>query len=958
MAGLADLVVKIGADLRDFNKGMDSVGQKLSGAGKSMQKTGAVLTAAVTAPIVAFGASAVRSAGDFQTGMNRVQALTGASTDQFAALKEEASRLGATTAFSASEAADAMGFLAMAGFDSDQILGSMNDTLNLAAAAQMDLGSAADTVSNIMTGYGLATSETGHATDVLVKAMTSANTDLAQLGEAMKYAGPVASGVGVSFEEAAAAIGLMGNAGIQGSMAGTSLRGAISRLASPTSNAVGLLETLAARAGITGMNMEEMARKVGSGVGPFGDMATTVDFLTQSGATAGEMMELFGQRAGPAMQALVSQGSAALRDLTADLEDSGGTAKRVADVQMSGFNGAMASLRSAFEALQIAIAESGLLEFVTDMIKGLADFLRGVADLNPNLLKWGTIIAGVVAAVGPLLVILGSVLVVLPQLVTGIGIVTTAFAGLSISGGPVFATVAAIAALVAGITALYMNWEEVTAFMQGAWLSMKLRVMGGITELLKGMSSLFDWIPGADSLFSKAIKSMEEKTGKAAVALAEFNLERARAKVASKENTEAIEEEAAATEVLTEEIERHGDAVDFATDPMVEYRRLVAEVKEEVDKARPKIRGLTGDYKALEKAVEESSKDTISWLHVIQREGGLSDAFTQLSKKVGGKAGLLEIFGKNGLQGTLGGLIEKVTGGKGLQSAITGLATKAFPALGPAIGIASGLLKTFGVDTGAIFTGIANTIGSTFEGIGKKISGLFAGLRKESQKQGAMDRFLAAVQAAGIDLTDLDKAGKSKLRQLMTAPMTQGVSQEDLLAALGLTAQDLQLTAFEQVEQFLNAFGATTDLDRFAMILMNMQRNPEMFAGVGESEGRNIISILEEMLGISYFDALARMEELQAIRDAGGTDRDGEIATGGFDTGKAADDIINAVVGLIESTDLSGTQYGIGINRSGDAFDTPSMRPTSQRIVVNVDGRIIAEAAAQNMPEFLEVTAR
>lgn len=492
MAGLADLVVKIGADLRDFNKGMDSVGQKLSGAGKSMQKTGAVLTAAVTAPIVAFGASAVRSAGDFQTGMNRVQALTGASTDQFAALKEEASRLGATTAFSASEAADAMGFLAMAGFDSDQILGSMNDTLNLAAAAQMDLGSAADTVSNIMTGYGLATSETGHATDVLVKAMTSANTDLAQLGEAMKYAGPVASGVGVSFEEAAAAIGLMGNAGIQGSMAGTSLRGAISRLASPTSNAVGLLETLAARAGMTGVNMEEMAKKVGSGVGPFGDMASTVDFLTQSGATAGEMMELFGQRAGPAMQALVSQGSGALRDLTADLEDSGGTAKRIADVQMSGFNGAMASLRSAFEAVQIAIAESGLLEFVTDMVQGLAGFLRSVADLNPTLLKWGTIIGGVVAAVGPLLVILGSVLVVLPQLVTGIGIVTTAFAGLSISGGPIFATVAAIAALVAGIIALYTHWDEVTAFMQGAWLSMKLRVMGGITELLKGMSSLFD----------------------------------------------------------------------------------------------------------------------------------------------------------------------------------------------------------------------------------------------------------------------------------------------------------------------------------------------------------------------------------------------------------------------------------------------------------------------------------
>jgi len=969
MAGLADLVVKIGADLRDFNKGMDSVGQKLSGAGKSLQKTGAVLTASVTAPIVAFGASAVRSAADFETGMNRVQALTGASTSQFNALEKEAKRLGATTAFSASEAADAMGFLAMAGFDSDQILGSMNDTLNLAAAAQMDLGSAADTVSNIMTGYGLSTEETAHATDVLVKTMSSANTDLSQLGEAMKYAGPVASGVGVAFEEAAAAIGLMGNAGIQGSMAGTSLRGAISRLASPTANAVGLLETLAARAGITGVNMEDMAKKVGSGVGPFGDMASTIDFLTESGATAGEMMELFGQRAGPAMQALVSQGSGALRDLTHELENSGGTAAEIAAVQMSGFNGAMAGLRSAFEAVQIAIAESGLLDFVTSIVTSISDFLRGVADLNPTLLKWGTIIAGVVAAIGPLVLVLGTVLVALPQLIAGIGIVSTALAGLSISGGPIFLTVAAIAALVAGIVALYTHWDEVTAFMQGAWLSMKLRIMGGITELLKGMSSLFDWIPGADSLFSSAIKSMEEKTGKAAIALADFNLERARAAVVAKDHEEAIEGVADALVNVTEEQERvttttRGGTTEAqeAADAMARYAELVNEVKQELEKANPKLKEATYNYGELKKATEKSKDESISWLHVIQREGGLTDALGALSQKIGGKAGLVEMFGRGGLQGVLGGVLDKVTGGKGLTSAFIGLATKAIPGIGPAIGVASGILKTFGVDTEQIFNGIANTIGKAFEGIGKKIAGLFAGFRKESQKQGAMDRFLAAVSASGIDVTDMSAADKSKLKQLMVAPMTQGVSQADLLAALGLQESDIARTVDEALVQLVSQTGdaATSALDKFAVILMNMAKNPDFVKHLGLAAGTDIIPALEQILGVSLADAKQRMEELIARRDARGEDPDGETGLGGLDQSKLGAEITDAVInGIIgTTTDINSPLGGMGSGVNTNVFMPPDSNTTQQRIVVNLDGRLIAETTAENMPEVLEVITR
>src|SRR5690625_4114830 len=185
--------------------------------------------------------------------MNEVAALSGATGDELDQLRAKAREMGAATMFSASEAADAMGFLAMAGFDTNEVLEAIPGTLQLAASAQMDLGRAADIVSNILTGYGKTTEELAHVNDVLVASFTSANTNLEQLGEAMKYAGPVASSAGVQFEEAAAALSLMGNAGIQGSMAGTSLRGALSRILSPTDAAAGAME----RAGLSFTDAQE-----------------------------------------------------------------------------------------------------------------------------------------------------------------------------------------------------------------------------------------------------------------------------------------------------------------------------------------------------------------------------------------------------------------------------------------------------------------------------------------------------------------------------------------------------------------------------------------------------------------------------------------------------------------------------------------------------------------------------
>lgn len=422
-AVIGALRVNLGLDSAQFQQGLQNAQKSLKGVGKSMQNVGRNMSVAVTAPIVGFGAMVLKAAGDFEQSMNRVKAVSGATGEELAALRNQAKELGATTQFSASEAADGMGFLAQAGFDANQIIGAMPGTLQLAAAAQMDLASAADLVSNVLSGYGKEVEELAHVNDVLVAAFTKSNTDLQQLGEAMKFAGPVASAAGVQFEEAAAAVGLMGNAGIQASMAGTSLRGAISRSLEPTGKMARAMEK-------AGLNFTDAAGRLL----PLGDI---IEQLEPHAEDAGLFMTLFGQRAGPAMAALVSQGSDALRGLTADLENSGGTAERIANAQMEGFNGAMKELASAFEALKIAIAESGLIDWAADAVRSLSGFLQEMSKTNPEMLRFGTIVAGLAAVIGPALLALGTFAIVVSAI-----------------SAPVLAAVAAIAAIGAAMALL------------------------------------------------------------------------------------------------------------------------------------------------------------------------------------------------------------------------------------------------------------------------------------------------------------------------------------------------------------------------------------------------------------------------------------------------------------------------------------------------------------------------
>ena len=480
---IGNLRVVLGLDSAAFQKGMTDAAASLKKIGAEIDKIGRSLSVRVTAPVLAFGALTLKTAADFQTAMNKVAAVSGATGDELAALSKQARDLGATTQFSASEAAEAMNFLAMAGYRTDQILGAMPDTLRLASAAQLDMASAADIVTNIMAGYSMEVADLAHANDVLVKAFTSANTDLRQLGEALKYAGPVANAAGVEFEEAAAALGMMGNAGIQASMAGTSLRGAISRILSPTKK----MQTIMDEAGLSFTDAH----------GRILPLADIIEQLEPHADNAGMMMELFGQRAGPAMAALVSQGSDALRDLTAELRDSGGTAERVSKVQMEGLNGALKELRSVFEELQLKIAESGLLEWAEQFVKWLTRLVQRISQASPEMLRWGIVLSGIAAAMGPVLIGLGV-------MVSGAGALAGAFGALvpvvsAVAAGiaALSAPVAAAVAVIAGAAYLvWENWEKV-----GPWFTDLFR---GLMDTFAGLAEFIVGLVNADLSMASA----------------------------------------------------------------------------------------------------------------------------------------------------------------------------------------------------------------------------------------------------------------------------------------------------------------------------------------------------------------------------------------------------------------------------------------------------------------------
>lgn len=297
---------------------------------------------------------------EFSQSLSGVLAVTQATQEQFESLEEQARLLGATTIFSASEAASGMEFLGRAGFEANEIISAMPGLLDLAAAGQLDLGRAADITSNIMAGFNIAAEESNRVADILAATAASSNTNVEQLGEAMKFVAPVAAAAGQSIEFSAAAVGVLSDAGLQASLAGTGLRQVMAGLISPTREAQREFQAM----GLTASQLDPSVR-------PLVDI---LDDLARAGLDAGGALSIAQARGGPALLALVS-GREKLRDLTRDLHDAEGAAMAMADTMQDNLAGDSKAAQSALAELQLVIGEE-LEPTLRSATQELTNFLR------------------------------------------------------------------------------------------------------------------------------------------------------------------------------------------------------------------------------------------------------------------------------------------------------------------------------------------------------------------------------------------------------------------------------------------------------------------------------------------------------------------------------------------------------------------------------------------------------
>ena len=349
------VVIETDLDSSGIEKGLSKLG---SITAKGMKAA----TVAITGTAVALGgvaAAAIKVGSDFESQMSRVKAISGATGEEFEQLKAQAMQLGADTSFSASQAAKGMENLAAAGFTTSEIMSAMPGLLNLAAASGEDLASSSDIAASTLRGFGLAASDAAHVADVLAANANRTNSSVADTGEAMKYIAPLARAAGLSLEETAAAIGIMANAGVNGSQAGTSLRGALSRLSKPTKDMSEAMDEL-------GISFYDSNGKMKSLTEQVGMLRQATEGMTDEQKN-NYLVTLYGQEALSGMLALINEGEGSLGELTNAYKNCDGAAQEAAETMQDNLSGALEQLGGSAETLGLAFYNS-----VADNLKNAA----------------------------------------------------------------------------------------------------------------------------------------------------------------------------------------------------------------------------------------------------------------------------------------------------------------------------------------------------------------------------------------------------------------------------------------------------------------------------------------------------------------------------------------------------------------------------------------------------------
>lgn len=395
MSNIFDLQATISLNAANFENGIQQAQTAFSGLGSKIDAgavaLGGVMASAVTTAasgLADFGKSAITTGMNFDTAMSNVKAISGATGEEFDSLRSKAKEMGATTKFTATEAAEAFSYMAMAGWRAEDMMSGIEGIMNLAAASGEDLAATSDIVTDALTAFGLSAEDSGHFADVLAAASSAANTNVSMMGETFKYVAPVAGALGYSVEDMATAIGTMANSGIKGSQAGTALRAALSRLVKPTEqvatalSSLGLIETAE-----DGMQFNAVIQNADGTMVPFSE---SVERLRNafSGLSEAEMAQyastIFGQEAMSGMLAIINSSAADYETLAATIDGASevmggmGTAASMAETQLDNLGGKVTIFQSAMDGLKTALYDtfSGTLASGIEHLTTVIDTLR------------------------------------------------------------------------------------------------------------------------------------------------------------------------------------------------------------------------------------------------------------------------------------------------------------------------------------------------------------------------------------------------------------------------------------------------------------------------------------------------------------------------------------------------------------------------------------------------------
>ena len=485
-----------------------ATGEKLKTVGSAIEGVGQKLMP-VTAAVGGLGAAAVKVASDFDSAMSQVAAVSGATGKDLEALRDKAREMGSKTKFSASEAAEAMNYMAMAGWKTNDMLSGIEGIMNLAAASGEDLATTSDIVTDALTALGLSAEDSGHFADILAAASSNANTNVSMMGETFKYCAPVAGALGFTAEDTAEAIGLMANAGIKSSQAGTAMRS--------------MMTNLTGEVKFVGDAFGELTIQT---TNTDGSMRSLGDILADCRAAFAQMSEsekaanaetLVGKNAMSGFLAVMNAAPGDIEKLNSAINNCDGTAEKMAATMQDNLAGQLTILKSQLEELAISIGEI-LMPYIRQIvgwIQGLVDWLNSLDEGTKKII---VTVALVAAALGPVLIVIGKVvgaigtiMTVVPQIAGAISSVIAFVSGTVIPA--ISAVVAAIgwvplaiAAVVAILVVLYNKcewfreavnaiWTQIKEFFVSAWEVICSFFTETIPNAWNSLVSFFQGIP-------------------------------------------------------------------------------------------------------------------------------------------------------------------------------------------------------------------------------------------------------------------------------------------------------------------------------------------------------------------------------------------------------------------------------------------------------------------------------